>query len=212
MATGDKALPQAGSPLRVFSAFSGIGGFELGIMRAAAAKGLPEPVVVGFCETDRFAASVYERHFKGVRNYGDITKIKEDELPDFDCLVAGFPCQAFSQAGKKGGFSDTRGALFFDLVHILATKRPTLFVLENVKGLLSHDAGRTFRTIVCALAKLGYGLSWQVCDSQDFGVPQHRERVVIVGCLGEEGPLQVFPLHTPAKAPGADAARGDTAT
>jgi DNA (cytosine-5)-methyltransferase 1 len=128
----DAVLP-AGHILKVFSAFSGIGGFELGIMRATAAKGLPRPIIVGFCETDKFAASVYERHFKGVKNYGDIRKIKGEELPDFDCLTAGFPCQAFSQAGRRGGFNDERGVLFFDLVRVLRAKRPKLLVLENVK-------------------------------------------------------------------------------
>jgi DNA (cytosine-5)-methyltransferase 1 len=180
--------------MKVFSTFSGIGGFELGIKRAFKAKHLPPPGFVGYSETDRFAVSVYEHNFKGVKNYGDIRKIKERELPDFDCLVGGFPCQAFSLAGVRRGFNDERGALFFDVVRILRAKRPGLFVLENVKGLLSHDYGRTFKTIVVALAELGYDIEWQVLDSKNFGVPQHRERVIIVGYTGTPGGAKVFPV------------------
>jgi DNA (cytosine-5)-methyltransferase 1 len=184
-------------PLRIFSAFSGIGGFELGIKQACKAKGLPEPVIVGYSEIDKFAISVYEHNFKGVTNYGDIRKIKETELPDFDCFTAGFPCQSFSQAGQRKGFKDDRGTLFFDIVRILEAKQPKLLVLENVKGLLSHDGGRTFKTIISSLAELGYDLTWQVLDSQDFGVPQHRERIIIVGCLGGICPGQIFPVGQP---------------
>jgi len=194
MRSETRTKPPTEDRLKVFSAFTGIGGFELGIQRACAAKGLPEPVIVGYSEIDKYAISVYENNFKGVKNYGDITKIKGEELPDFDCFVAGFPCQSFSQAGRRGGFEDARGALFFDIVRILRAKRPGLLVLENVKGLLSHDAGRTFKTIIAALAELGYSLEWQVLNSQDFGTAQHRERVIIIGHLGESGFWQIFPF------------------
>jgi DNA (cytosine-5)-methyltransferase 1 len=116
-------------------------------------------------------------------------------LPDFDCLVGGFPCQAFSLSGKRQGFNDERGALFFDIVRILRCKRPRLFVLENVKGLLSHDDGRTFKTIIATLAELGYSVEWQVLNSQTFGLPQSRERVIIIGHIGELGGRQVLPIH-----------------
>jgi len=137
------------------------------------------------------------KHFdirKGHKNYGDATLIDPQSLPDFDLLVGGFPCQAFSIAGKRLGFEDTRGTLFFDIARILKVKRPRMFLLENVKGLLSHDNGRTFKTIITALAELGYGVEWQVLNSKNFGVPQNRERVFIVGHLGDFGGREVFPI------------------
>lgn len=130
----------------------------------------------------------------GHRNYGDATKIDERKLPDFDLLVGGFPCQAFSVAGKRHGFNDTRGTLFFDIARILAHKRPRHLVLENVKGLLSHDSGKTFQTILGVLTDLGYDVEWQVLNAKDFGVPQNRERIFIVGHLGGECGRQVFPI------------------
>lgn len=178
-------------PFRVFSTFTGIGGFEIGIENAAAGRPIE---IVGYSEIDKYATSVYEHHFKGVRNYGDITKIDEKTLPDFDCLVGGFPCQAFSVAGKRAGFDDTRGTLFFDLARILRTKRPRLFVFENVKGLLNHDGGNTFRTIITTIVELGYDCQWEVLNSKNHGVPQNRERVIIVGHLRGSSRPQVFPI------------------
>lgn len=131
---------------------------------------------------------------KPIPNFGDITKINAEELPDFDCLVGGFPCQAFSIAGKRGGFDDTRGTLFFDLARILQAKQPRLFVFENVKGLLSHDGGRTFATIISTIDELGYDAQWQIVNSKDFGVPQNRERIIIVGHLRGTPRPEVFPL------------------
>lgn len=152
------------------------------------------PLCVGYSEIDKYATKVYERHFKGVKNYGDITKINAEELPDFDCLVGGFPCQAFSIAGKRRGFEDTRGTLFFDLARILRAKQPRLFVFENVKGLLSHDNGNTFRTIIATIDELGYDCQWQVLNSKNHGVPQNRERIIIVGHLRGTSRPEVFPL------------------
>lgn len=152
------------------------------------------PLCIGYSEIDKYAIKVYERQFPNVRNYGDITKIKAEELPDFDCLVGGFPCQAFSIAGKRKGFDDTRGTLFFDLARILRAKQPRLFVFENVKGLLSHDNGNTFRTIIATIAELGYDCQWQVVNSKNHGVPQNRERVIIVGHLRGTSRPQVFPI------------------
>ena len=199
--------------------FSGIGGFEYGIQRAFD-KQLTEvkqdgqgwnrdinqvehnvlptsrstPLCVGYSEIDKYAIKVYERNFNGHKNYGDCTAIDAQQLPDFDLLVGGFPCQAFSIAGKRYGFQDTRGTLFFDIGRILANKRPRHLVLENVKGLLSHDNGKTFQTIIGVLTDLGYTVEWQVLNSKDFGVPQNRERVIIVGHLGAECSGQVFPI------------------
>lgn len=199
--------------MKYFSMFTGIGGFELGIQRAFDSRpdlrnrseGLPEdstnteePQVradcIGYSEIDKYAIATYQSHFGGHRNYGDATKINARELPDFDLLVGGFPCQAFSVAGKRKGFDDTRGTLFFDIARILSEKRPRHLVLENVKGLLSHDSGKTFQTIIGVLTDLGYFVEWQVLNSKDFGVPQNRERVFIVGHLGGEPRRKVFPI------------------
>jgi DNA (cytosine-5)-methyltransferase 1 len=151
------------------------------------------PQNIGYSEIDKYAINTYEEHFTH-DNYGDATKINPTELPGFDLLVGGFPCQAFSVAGKRLGFNDTRGTLFFDIARILAEKRPRHLVLENVKGLLSHDGGKTFETIIGVLADLGYFVEWQVLNSKDFGVPQNRERVFIVGHLGGEPRRKVFPI------------------
>jgi DNA (cytosine-5)-methyltransferase 1 len=204
--------------MKYFSMFSGIGGFELGIQRAfdnsevaglaavsetesvqdstdnKSRNGRYIPTCVGYSEIDKYAIKVYERQFNGHRNYGDATAINPTDLPDFDLLVGGFPCQAFSVAGKRAGFNDTRGTLFFDIARILKEKRPRNLVLENVKGLLSHDSGKTFQTILGVLSDLGYFVEWQVLNSKDFGVPQNRERIYIVGHLGNECGRKVFPI------------------
>ena len=125
--------------IKYFSMFSGIGGFELGLQNSK-----HEFESVGFCEVDKYATSIYLRHFPGHRNYGDATEIKTDELPNFDFLVGGFPCQAFSIAGKRRGFDDTRGTLFFEIARVLKDKRPKYFLLENVRGLLSHNKGEVY--------------------------------------------------------------------
>jgi len=125
-----------------------------------------------------------------------ITEVNAKDIPDHDLLVGGFPCQAFSIAGKRRGFNDTRGTLFFDVARILKAKHPRLFILENVKGLLSHDNGRTFKIIISTLTELGYDLQWQVLNSKNFGVPQNRERVFIVGNLRGTPRPKVFPIRT----------------
>lgn len=152
------------------------------------------PLCVGYSEINKYADQIYQSKFPEHKNYGDITKINEKELPDFDLFVGGFPCQAFSVAGKRGGFDDTRGTLFFDCARILKEKQPRNFILENVKGLLSHDNGRTFKTIINTLTELGYCVEWQVLNAKNFGVPQNRERVFIVGHLGGIPERKVFPL------------------
>lgn len=177
--------------IRYFSMFSGIGGFELGIEQAATELGLTAECI-GYSEIDKHAIKTYEENFNH-DNYGDATSIDPDSLPEFDLLVGGFPCQAFSIGGKRLGFEDTRGTLFFDIARILEAKQPRYFILENVKGLLSHDHGQTFRTILRALDGLGYDVQWQVLNSKDYGVPQSRERVYLVGNLGGTPRPQVFP-------------------
>lgn len=152
------------------------------------------PSCIGFSEIDRNAIAIYRYHYPEHRNYGDATRIVPDELPDFDLLVGGFPCQAFSIAGKRGGFEDTRGTLFFEIARILRAKRPRHFLLENVKGLYSHDDGRTFKTIVNTLIDIGYCVEWDCLNSKFYGVPQNRERVFIVGHLGRLPGREVFPI------------------
>lgn len=149
---------------------------------------------VGFSEIDKYATAIYQKHFPEHKNYGNITTINAEELPDFDLLVGGFPCQAFSIAGKRQGFDDTRGTLFFDLARILRAKQPRLFLFENVKGLQSHDNGKTFATIIATLDELGYDCQWQVLNSKNHGVPQNRERVFIVGHLRGTPRPEVFPF------------------
>ncbi len=154
--------------------FCGIGGFrcamdEIGIS------------TVFSSDIDKFAQETYEANFGEIPN-GDITKIDTKNIPDFDILTGGFPCQPFSFAGIKEGFNDkTRGTLFFDILRIVKTKRPKMFLLENVKGLKSHDQGRTLETITTSLEQLGYNIHWTVLNSYDFGLPQFRERWYCVG-------------------------------
>ena len=172
--------------MKYLSLFSGIGGFELG---------MPGFECVGFSEIDRHAIQIYKRHFPRHNNYGDITKITIQELPEFDLVCGGFPCQSFSIAGKRGGFEDTRGTLFFEIARIARAKRPRYLFLENVRGILSHDESNTFATIISTIDELGYDVQWQVVNSSNHGVPQGRERVFIVGHLrGTPGP-KIFPIE-----------------
>ena len=145
-------------------------------------------------EFNKYAASIYERRFNDKPDTRDISTVPAEEIPDHELLVGGFPCQAFSIAGKRGGFEDTRGTLFFEIARIAKQKQPRLLLLENVKGLLSHDKGRTFGTILHTLSELGYDCEWQVLNSKDFGVPQNRERVFIIGHLRETSRPEVFPI------------------
>ena len=171
--------------------FAGIGGFRSGLSKFGDFF-----VPVGFCEIDPFARRAYEAMYdtKGELFFEDARKIVPEELPDIDLICGGFPCQSFSIAGKRGGFEDARGTLFFEIARIARVKRPKYLLLENVPGLLSHDGGRTFATILSTLSELGYDVAWQVLNSANFGVPQARKRVFIVGYLGERssGEIQAF--------------------
>lgn len=173
--------------MKCLSLFSGIGGFDYALRN----KGHE---IIGACEIDKYARSIYSRHFPGVRIYEDATKIRPEELPDFELLCAGFPCQAFSIAGKRFGFEESRGKLFFEIARIAKQKRPRIILLENVLGLLNHDKQRTFAQILNTLHEMGYSLEWQVIDSKSF-VPQLRERVFIVGYLGDQSRRKIFPLQ-----------------
>ena len=176
--------------IRFFDMFSGIGGFRAGLERAGGYK------CVGHCEIDAFANRSYNAVFDTENEvfFDDATKINPKDIPDFDILCAGFPCQAFSVAGRRRGFEDARGTLIFEIVRVLGEKRPKYFLLENVPGLLNHDEGRTFTQILIALSDLGYGIEWQVLNSADFGVPQTRKRVYLVGYLDERCAGKILPF------------------
>lgn len=177
--------------IKVFDLFSGCGGFRL----ACEMAGMD---IIAGCEIDRYAVLFYKNAFNTENEVflNDATKIDTGNLPDFDLLVAGFPCQPFSIAGKRQGFNDTRGSLFFEIVRILSDKRPRYFILENVKGLLNHERGKTFQAILESLSDLGiYTIEWAVLNSKYFGVPQNRERVFIVGYPRKFGIGKIFPLR-----------------
>jgi DNA (cytosine-5)-methyltransferase 1 len=170
--------------MRYVDLFAGIGGLRLGFEQALRRFGV-EPECVLSSEIDSAASETYRLNF-GEKPSGDIRSI--DRCPDFDFLLAGFPCQPFSFAGKQMGFGDTRGTLFFEIERLLKNHRPKGFLLENVRGLVSHDGGRTLQTILNNLTKLGYQVDWLLLNSSEFNVPQNRVRLYIVGLL-ENTPL-----------------------
>ena len=203
--------------------FSGVGGFELGIEQATKDNEDRETTksmgwiqqeddgrtisqnteeqrrmshkweCIGFSEIDKYSISTYKKHFPTHKNFGDARNINPKELPDFDMLCGGFPCQSFSIAGKRKGFQDTRGTLFYEICRVVAEKRPRLLFLENVKGLLSADDGRCFATILTSLDELGYDVEWQVINSKYF-VPQSRDRTFIIGHIRGKCSRKIFPL------------------
>ena len=167
--------------LKFIDIFAGTGGIRLGFERSASKLGIKTKCVFS-SEIDKKAAQSYELNF-GENPLNDITKVSESDLPEFDVMLAGFPCQAFSYAGKRKGFADTRGTLFFDVERILKEKKPKYFVLENVRGLTTHDKGRTFQTIMKALRSIGYDVEYLLLNSSNFDVPQNRVRIYILGVL-----------------------------
>ncbi|MGN1138625.1 MAG: DNA (cytosine-5-)-methyltransferase [Ruminococcus sp.] len=189
--------------IKYLDMFAGIGGFRSGLERIGGFE------CIGFCEIDKYAKQSYEAMYdtKGALYFNDARKINPKELPDIDLITGGFPCQSFSIAGRRKGFEDTRGTLFFEIARIASAKKPKYLFLENVPGLLSHDRGRTFKTILSSLDELGYDVTWQVLNSKDFGVPQSRKRLYIVGflrakCAGQilsfketnsKTPIQIYP-------------------
>lgn len=166
-------------PIRFVDLFCGIGGFHTSIQTVCAGIGI-EARCVFASEIDPDARIAYEANY-GLCPAGDITQIVETDIPDHDVLFAGFPCQAFSICGDRRGFEDARGTLFFDVARILDEKRPAAFVLENVKQLRGHDGGRTLDVILHTLDDLGYQTDWRILNALDFGLPQKRERILIVG-------------------------------
>lgn len=178
--------------MKFLDLFAGIGGFRLGMESAG-------HECVGFCEIDKFARASYKaiHNTEGEIELHDITRVTNESVRGFgsvDIICGGFPCQAFSVAGKRQGFEDTRGTLFFEIARFASILRPRLLFLENVKGLLNHDGGNTFEIILSSLDELGYDVEWQVLNSKNFGVPQNRERVFIIGHLRGERSRNVFPF------------------
>ena len=179
--------------LRFIDFFAGIGGFRLGMEMAG-------HICVGHCEIDEYANKSYVAMHKPRKDEWfarDIRTVNPTDLPDAEVYCFGFPCQAFSLAGLRRGFEDTRGTLFFEVMRLAKEKHPDLLFAENVRGLLNHDKGRTFATILKAMDELGYDAEWQVCNSKHFGVPQNRERLFIVGHYrGGKFTEPILPLST----------------
>lgn len=180
-----------GRTMRFIDFFSGIGGFRLGMEMAG-------HECVGHCEIDKFANKSYMAMHspkEGEWYANNIRRVSPGDLPKADVYCFGFPCQAFSIAGKRGGFNDTRGTLFFEVMRMAEARKPDILFAENVKGILSHNNGRTFGTIIRTMDELGYDVEWQVCNSKYFGVPQNRERVYIIGHLRGRGGRKIFPFR-----------------
>lgn len=186
---------QKNKMIKIIDLFAGIGGIRRGFENASKDEKIK---CVFTSEWDKFAVQTYRTNYNDEKVYGDITEVDENDIPNHDILLAGFPCQPFSQAGLKKGFDDTRGTLFFDIERILIKKQPKAFLLENVKRLRSHDKGRTLKVILEHLEMAGYkNVHQQVLRARDFGLPQNRERIFIVGFLDESvkfqfpGPLDI---------------------
>jgi len=198
------------SKLTFIDLFAGIGGFHLALHNVGAE-------CVFASEWDEAARLTYETNFGKISSNifkngnfaGDITKVDKKSIPDFDILCAGFPCQPFSQAGFKKGFSDIRGTLFFDIAEIIRVKKPQAFFLENVRGLYSHDEGRTFETIKKTLTEqLGYSFHHAIVKASDHGLPQHRPRLFMVGFKNNDSEFE-FPKKRKLKYTMSDVMKGE---
>lgn len=190
------------TPIKFIDLFAGMGGLRLGFETAFKNAGLETDCVMT-SEIKTFAVSTLHKNFKHNYFVGDITKVRNKDVPDFDFLLGGFPCQPFSAGGNRHGFADTRGTLFFDIERILEAKRPYGFILENVEGLVKHDLqnkndeiGRTLRIILEKLEALGYKVNWKVLNSANFGLPQERKRIFIVGTQKRKINLDGFEKST----------------
>ena len=175
--------------MRFFDFFAGIGGFRLGMEMAG-------HECVGHCEIDKYANKSYTAMHHPKESevfFTDVRTIDPWDMPECECYCFGFPCQSFSIAGKRGGFQDTRGTLFFEVMRLAKERHPKILFAENVKGLLNHDGGATFGTIIRTMDELGYDVEWQLLNSR-YWVPQNRERVFIIGHFRGEPTEKVFPI------------------
>lgn len=184
--------------IKFIDLFAGIGGIRLGLEQACKDRGIKSKCVFT-SEIKPYALEILKQNHPKEKIHGDITQIEASEIPDFDVLLAGFPCQAFSSAGKRLGFEDTRGTLFFDVERILKEKEPKGFILENVEGLVNHDRqnpndkiGRTLTIILDHLEALGYKVTWRILNAKNFGVPQDRKRIYILGTKEKAPDLDNF--------------------
>src|SRR3990167_10817579 len=169
--------------MKCFSLFTGVGGFE---------QGFPKDwEYIGFSEIDKYASQVLKYHYPNTKNYGDCTKIDYRQVPDFDLLTGGSPCQDFSIAGKRKGLKGTRSSLAWEYIQCLRDKKPRYFIWENVKGVMSSRGGWDFANLLTAFSESGYSLWWKVLNAKDFGVPQNRERIFVIG-FRDENPKEVF--------------------
>ena len=179
--------------IRYIDLFAGMGGIRIGFEQACQEKKILSKCVFT-SEIKKSAIQVYEEYFQE-RVFGDITKIDNNTIPEFDILLAGFPCQSFSTAGTRRGLIDSRGTLFFEIERILKEKQPIGFILENVEGLVSHNNGKTFQRILSILEQLGYFVSWKILNSIDFSIPQNRKRVYIIGNRMKKISFESIPLY-----------------
>ena len=177
--------------IKYLDLFAGVGGFRTGLTDV-----VDFFMPVGWCEIDKYAQRAYRALYETEGEYfcEDAREIRPEDLPEFDLICAGFPCQPFSVSGRRLGFADTRGTLFYEIVRLAEARRPSYLLLENVAGLLNHEKGETFRTILTTIHELGYSLEWCVLNSANFGVPQQRRRVYIVGYLDSRLSGKIFPL------------------
>lgn len=170
--------------MKHFDLFSGYGGFTI----ACENLGIE---TIGFSEVEKHAIAVLKYHYPNIKNYGDITKLEWNELPDFDLLTGGSPCQDFSIAGKRQGLEGARSSLAWEFIRGLRIKKPRYFLWENVKGVMSSRSGWDFANLISAFSESGYALWWQVLNAKDFGVPQNRERIFVLG-VRNGSPKEIF--------------------
>lgn len=178
--------------MRFFDFFAGIGGFRLGMEMAG-------HTCVGHCEIDKYANESYKAMHHPKESevfFEDVRTIKPADMPECECYCFGFPCQAFSISGQRRGFDDMRGTLIFEILRLAKEQHTQILFGENVSGLLTHDGGWTFKTIISAMGELGYFVEWQILNSRLFGVPHNRERVFIIGHHGGEPIKKIFPITT----------------
>ena len=180
--------------IKFIDLFAGIGGIRKGFELACEEKNFTCKCVLT-SEIKDSAIKIFRQNHPTEKIFGDIKEISEKNISDFDILLAGFPCQSFSTAGKRLGFEDTRGTLFFEIERILSAKNPQGFILENVEGLVTHDGGKTFKIILESLKNLGYKVSWKILNAKNFGVPQDRKRIYIVGTKKNFVDLENFPVQ-----------------